>query len=107
MNDCASCGTAFQSTHPTKIFCTTPCQRDFNNWCGRRGKTLFLAALTARATRGRKGTIGADAQLERDRFLDACVAELRDQGGATPAKIYAASRRRSIPWMDRSGMRKS
>lgn len=75
---CQWCGCAFESDHPSKLFCTTAHKNEFGNYMASRGKVLMPIALAWRTSRGRRG-VGADALKEMVRFLDQCAAELTAQ----------------------------
>lgn len=88
---CQWCSTPFESSHPSKMFCTTQCKNDFGNWCASRGKVLMPIALAWRTQRGRKG-IGSAALKEMTQFLDKCAAELNQQGAQPIAKHFSKTR---------------
>lgn len=76
---CQWCGVQFETSHPSKLFCTPAHKEAFGNFMASRGKVLMPIALAWRTQRGRKG-VGADALAEMVAFLDKCAAELVAQG---------------------------
>ncbi len=84
---CQWCGCAFESAHPSKMFCTKDHQNQFGNFMASRGKVLMPIALSWRTQRGRKG-VGSEALAEMVAFLDKCAAELADQGAPPIAQHF-------------------
>jgi hypothetical protein len=74
---CAECGTKFETPHCGKEFCCEAHRVAFANRCAARGKVLLPLALGWRVTRGRKGSVGAQAMEKMIQLLDKFAAEDR------------------------------
>ena len=71
---CPECGTAFETSHRGKAFCSEPHRVAFTNRCAARGKVLIPLAMGWRNARGGKG-IGAQSMKEMVQLLDKFAAE--------------------------------
>lgn len=80
---CPECGDKFivhdgQGRH--QRFCKSDHRERFNSRCAARGKVIIPYLLVWRGSRGKKGSVGAEAHAEMIRIIDAFADEDRKAG---------------------------
>ena len=83
--ECQWCGSAFETAHHSKMYCSNKCKNDLGNFMAVIGKRIAADALLWRRTRGAKGS-GSAAFQRICKLLDEGNEQFRNREKADGVK---------------------